>query len=157
MARVSPKNPRYRSKEEICRDVAFVISCETLHIGTRLAVVDQVFWVWTEFDGKYDGCKYWSKKAKALPKGEAKGNLVHEHLVPRKVVRQKLLRCKSANDVRTVLETWCIGVVVTREEDQLLNSLRLGSAMPHDWDGIDPWARYTKAGIRLAQDEASAC
>lgn len=159
MAKISNKSAGYRTKEEICRDVAFILNYKELHRGTQLAVMDQAIWVWSEFDGKYEGCKYWSKNAEAFPKSDARKNLVHEHLVPRKVIRQKLLSFENltASVVRSVLEAWCIGVVVTKEEDQRLNSLKLGSSMPQGWDGIDAWARYKHAGIEIAEGWPSAC
>jgi len=45
----------------------------------------------------------------------------------------------------------CIGAVVTRAEDQRLNSLGLRSRMPAGWDGMDPFARYRVAGIELLE------
>lgn len=153
MARITEKNPSYRTKEEICRDVAFVLNCKELHYGTRRAVVDHAVWVWSEFEGKYDGCKYWSEAARAFLRSDGKTNLIHEHLVPRGLIRKTLFDLKPATPeaVRHVMETWCIGVVVTAEEDQRLNALKLRSKMPPDWDQKDSWARYTMAGITIAK------
>jgi hypothetical protein len=36
-------------------------------------------------------------------------------------------------------------------QNQDLNRTRLTSRMPDDWDGVDPYARYTKVGIRKAE------
>ena len=163
MARVSEKNVRYRTKDEICGDLAFVLACEELHIGTRLCVVDQVFWVWSEWDGKHRGCKLWSAKAREVAeqvgKGPLRGILIHEHLVPKKLIREKLLALPSpsAVEIRILLDAWCIGVVVTKEEDKRLNDCGLGSSMPRDWDGKDVWARYTMAGIDVPREEEEAC
>jgi hypothetical protein len=150
VARISPKNVRYRSKEEICRDVAFVLNCPELHVGTKHAVVDQVLWVWSEFDGKHSGCKYWSKKAVASR--SRREGLIHEHLVPRKIVREKLfaLRTKTPQSIRRTLTTWCVGVVVTEAEDARLKDLGLNSSMPKNWNKRDRWARYTEARIAIA-------
>ena len=150
MARISPKNIRYRTKGEIARDVSYILSCDELHMGTKLAVVDQVFWVWSEFDGKYKGCRYWS--AKARNSKPEKGGLIHEHMVPRKIVREKLLELTKPTPqlVEELLNKWCVGVVVTKKEDNKLNELRLGSRMPDGWDGENPKARYLAAGIDIA-------
>lgn len=147
MPRISPKNVRFRSKEIICRDLAYILNNSNIHEGTKLAVIDQIFWVWTEFDGKYEGCKYWSESAinsKLIGKG-----LVHEHIVPRKIIRDRLLNINNPTPdaIRSLLDQFCIGVVVTQKEDKKLDSLKLRSKMPNDWDGNDAWARHKAAGI----------
>ena len=147
MARISPKNIRYRTKEIICRDVSFILRCNELHPGTKLAVVDQVFWVWSEFDGKHAGCRYWSKEA--IDSGLKNKGLVHEHLVPRKIVREMLLNLTDPTPeaIQSIFERYCIGVVVTQKEDARLNELGLRSKMPSDWDNKNIFARYESAGI----------
>ena len=149
MARISNKNPRFRSKDVICRDVSYVLRNTDLHIGTKLAVIDQVFWVWSEFDGKHAGCKYWSKAA--VESGLKDKGLVHEHLIPRKLVREMLLNLEdpSPEAVNDILERLCIGVVVTKGEDTRLNELKLNSKMPDDWDQQNLWARYQAAQIEV--------
>jgi hypothetical protein len=150
VARISPRSQQYRTKKVICQDLAVVLSHKALHFGTKRAVVDQVLWVWSEFEGKYKGCRVWSMAAKAAgvkPKG-----LVHEHLVPRKIVRHKLFSIAkpTAVAIHRVLNRWCVGIVITKEEDQELNRLGLNASMPKDWNGHDRWARYTEAGIAIA-------
>ena len=150
MARISERNTRYRTRVEICRDVSLVLQDQRLHVGTKYAVVDQVLWVWSEFDGKHVGCKYWSVAAKAT--GSRRDGLIHEHLVPRAVVREKIfgLRNPTQQAVRRTLQTWCVGVVVTKTEDERLNKAGLRSSMPKDWDKRDKWARYKAVGIAIA-------
>lgn len=149
MGRIAEKNIRYRTKQQIVEDTAFVLACENLQFGTKYAVVDQVIWVWSEFEGKHRGCRYWSEKAVAT--GSKREGLVHEHVVPRKVIREKLftLSKPSISSVKRILEKYCIGVVVTKEEDVHLRNLQLHSSMPEDWDRKDVWARYKKANIRV--------
>jgi hypothetical protein len=43
----------------------------------------------------------------------------------------------------------CVGVVITKEEDKILNHLKLASSMPIDWDGNNRWLRYKKANILI--------
>ena len=150
MARISPKSLLYRSKEIICSGLSLVLRSRKLHLGTKHAVLDQVLWVWSEFDGKHKGCKFWSVAARAS--GLSSKGLVHEHLVPRKVVRKKLfsLQDPSPEQVHRILDRWCVGVVVTNEEDSSLNRLGLNSSMPERWNGRDRWARYTEAKIEIA-------
>ena len=148
MPRIPEKNRRFRTKDEICRDVAFILLAP-LAYGTKFAVLADVVWAWSEFHGKIDGCPYWSEAA-WLAKSKPRG-LMHEHVVPKKVVIDKLLSLEapSTEEVRDVLDRFCIGVVVTREEDARMTRLGLRSEMPENWDGVDPWARYAKAGIAL--------
>jgi hypothetical protein len=120
-----------------------------LQYGTKFAVLAETTWVWSEFDGKYCGCRYWSLAAwKLRDSGE---KFIHEHLVPKKVIIDLLMGVKkpSRSSVRKVLESFCIGVVVTVEEDRRLNALGLRSKMPDDWDGINALARYEAAGIGI--------
>src|SRR5205809_3353602 len=62
VGRVSQKHPRYRTKEVIVNDIAFVLNAP-LSYGSRWAVLRDAAWVWTEFHGKYKGCPYWTKMA----------------------------------------------------------------------------------------------
>ena len=151
MGRISEKSPLYRTKPEILEDIAFVLACDNLRFGTKFAVVDQIIWVWSEFDGKHKGCRYWSEKAIAT--GSKREGLVHEHVVPRKIIRAKLFALRKPNiaSVKRILNSLCIGVVVTKEEDDRLRQLKLHASMPDDWDHKDIWARYRKAGISVKE------
>ena len=44
-------------------------------------------------------------------------------------------------------------MVVTKDEDISLNRAGLRSTMPKDWEGEDPWARYTAVGIQVEKLE----
>ena len=155
MPRIPETNRRFRTKDDICRDVAFILDAP-VSFGTKFAVLADVVWVWSEFHGKLDGCPYWSMAARALRFERKK--LMHEHVVPKRIVMEKLLGLAPAtsDSVREVLDRYCIGVVVTREEDVRLTKLGLRSEMPDGWDGEDPWARYSKAGIVLSPDDTAA-
>jgi hypothetical protein len=148
MARISERNELYRTKAEIASDVAFALRTDALHLAAKRAIIDQAIWVWSEFDGKYDGCPYWSPDAiRAQKNGE---QLIHEHPVPRKVIRTKLfaLRKPSPDNVFRLLKKLCVGVVLSKKEDALLNKLGLRAAMPSGWNETDIWARYTEAKIK---------
>ena len=62
MGRTSKSNPRYRTKSELCDDIAFVLN-SSLHYGTKYAVFDNAMWDWTQFEGKYKGCECWSEES----------------------------------------------------------------------------------------------
>lgn len=153
MARISEKNPKYRTKEEMCNDLSYILNEKKISFGTKMAVVDNIFWVWSEFYGKIKGCKNWSVEAKKAYESDKSIKLIHEHIVPRKVIRDKLFNLENVNstEIMKVLNSYCIGVVVTKEEDNRLNSIGLRSKMPINWDGKDPWARYVAAAIEIEE------
>ena len=150
LARISKKNRRFRTKEKICRDLSIILRNESrLSYGTQFAVLYEVIWVWSEFDGKHKGCKHWSKKAlKAQSEGRSMTELIHEHLVPRKLLIKELFEMSdpSSKKIYEYLNEYCIGVIITKDEDSKLNNAGLRSEMPKNWDG-HPWARYKEVGI----------
>jgi hypothetical protein len=148
MPKIANKNRRFRTRSELCSDIAFVLN-SSLHYGTKYAVLSEATWVWTEFEGKYEGCKHWSKAAWEI-RGQ-QNMLVHEHIIPKSIVIQRLLELPTAttSSVNQLLESYCKGAVITRNEDARLNSHGLRSKMPTDWDEKDVWDRYKNAGIVL--------
>ena len=150
MPRIPNKNARYRTKDKICDDIAFVLnSNSSLSYGAQFAVLSEAMWVWTEFDGKYDGCKLWSEEA--LKVRDQRKMLIHEHMVPKSIVieRLKKLSNPTRDSVKELLEFYCKGAVVTKDEDRRLNGNGLRSKMPTDWDEKDVEARYALVGIVL--------
>ena len=157
MARVSQKHPSYRTKEIIARDVAFVLNAP-LSYGTQQAVLNNAAWTWTEFDGKVEGCRYWSveasgrklvslhKQVSALKAKVASGdsvdlralkriNCIHEHAVPRKVFCQiiRQIITPSAENVFEVCERLLQAAIVTDEEDKRLCESTLRQMMPTEF------------------------
>ena len=149
MARIPQKNERFRTKEQIVTDVVHLLNAP-VSWGTKHAVIAEAFWVWTEFDGKYEGCRFWSQSAWVARK-EAK-HLRHDHAVPKKVLFEELRGMEgraTVPGVRQLFESWCIGVVITVAEDARLTKMRLRAAMPLGWDRSDAFARYVRAQILL--------
>lgn len=153
MARIAEKNPKYRSKEELCKDLSIILNNDKITYGTKMAVIDNMFWVWSEFHGKIKGCKYWSIEAVKAYQKNKKAKLIHEHIVPRKILREKIFDIDKVTpeSIKKLFDTYNIGVIVTKAEDDYLNRLGLRSKMPDDWDGLDPWARHKAGNIKLAQ------
>ena len=95
MAEIPSNSRRYRSKEEIAKDLAFILTARVSY-GTRFAVLKDAMWVWTEFNGKYEGCAFWTPLAMAKyamnrkQKGKKIAGLRHEHIVPKRVVMEML-------------------------------------------------------------------
>lgn len=148
MPRISNDNPRHRTKDEICEDIAFVLNSR-LRYGTQFAVLSEAMWVWTEFDGKYKGCEHWSVEVWKIQ--DQQKMLVHEHMVPKSLVikRLKELENPTKESVKELLDFYCKAAVVTRDEDRRLNEEGLRSNMPIGWDEKDVLARYALVGIVL--------
>jgi hypothetical protein len=164
MGRVTEKHPRYRTKDEIVRDVTFVLN-SPLSYGTKWAVLRDVAWVWTEFYGKYKGCPYWTKTALMQHRVNPKADFRHEHAVPKAVVMKMLLdlSAPTPEQVREICERLLVGVVVTREEDNDLN-MKYGRSMPAEFFNPaspsyrDPWLRYKRLGIEVVDlTDQAAC
>jgi hypothetical protein len=78
--------------------------------------------------------------------------LTHEHTIPLLLLAEKVLRLESGDKVPVyeVFKNYCRAAIVTREEDHMLNSAKLRSAMPLEWRfGGDIFARYRAVGIEL--------
>ena len=159
MGRVSERHLRYRTKEQIVHDVAFVLSAP-LAKGTKWAVLRDVAWVWTEFEGKYKGCRYWSKCARQQYLKSGSSGLRHEHIVPKDVVIKMLLNLSSPTPekVQEVCEKFLIGTVVTMHEDAVLRVFL--KIMPPAFDDPDssdyhnPWLRYRLCNIEMDCEHA---
>ena len=157
MGRKSKKNPAYRTKDQLVDDVTIVLNAP-LTYGTKYVVCKQAASEWTEHDGKYKGCCLWSKKALEQYKATFNvKNLRHEHAVPKKVVLAALLNLQ--NPTKTDVALWfkfLIAVVVTLEEDKLLNS-RFKSSMPPEFydadspSSLDMLLRYKQCGIEVME------
>jgi hypothetical protein len=150
MARIGIKNPRFRTKDEIARDIAFVLTAH-LHPGTVHAVLSEAMWVWSEFDGKHGETL---SRSLAASKCTDKRELCHEHIVPKRYIIRSLweLSKPTEKNVKSILSTYCIGALVTREEDQKLSEKGYKSRMPDDWDLTEVWIRYRQARIRMKKD-----
>jgi hypothetical protein len=157
MARLSKKNPAYRTKDQLLEDVAFVLN-SPLSYGTKYVVCKQATSAWTEHEGKYKGCGQWSKKAfKQYEATASVKGLRHEHAIPKKVVLGALLNLHNPTKANVAL--WfklLVAVVVTVEEDRLLNSRFKSSVPPEFYDsaspsGLDMLLRYKECGIEVLE------
>jgi len=78
-----------------------------------------------------------------LEKGE-KPEVIYEHKVPIKVMRKEMVRnCRSPESVFAYLKNNLKAVFITKNEDQVLNELKLRASIPENGD------RYTDANIEL--------
>ena len=96
---------RKRTKEELARDASFILRAP-VHELTKYAVLNNVLWKWTEYAGKYKGCKFWTQAALEHYSIRKSKGLRHEHVVPRKYLINMLLilDCPTAEVVFDILE-----------------------------------------------------
>lgn len=129
---------------------------------------DRLLWAATEYDdngiwSKYFGPTYWSSGAvKKVLENFSSGvkidkDLRHEHAVPRKELNDQLdLMYKSKrlnqNNIFEFIDKFAFAVIVSSDEDIMLNKAGLRSKMPagfsFDHSG-DVFLRYKIAGIEI--------
>jgi len=152
------KSKNHRTKEEMAKDVLAALNAP-MSYRAKEVVLSDVFSAWTEFEGKYKGCSYWSEGAWQLRyECNWKKNVRHEHGIPKKVLKKQLLSLENPTEekVADYLDCFLIGVVVTIEEDKSLNE-RFKSEMPQAfWKKgqeyyLDVFARYKLCGIKVGQ------
>lgn len=99
--------------------------------------------------GKYVGQKYWSEGALAHWLEEKRNgipasriaDLRHEHVVPRKALREQVTARKSAAVIYKILDRNALCVVVHKDEDKELKK---------DWiSGQSEWQRYQDARMTI--------
>ncbi len=89
---------------------------------------------------------------------------IYEHSIPASIVRSKLLSCYPIleSEVEKIFLSAGPVVIILREEDKKLSSIKLSRKMPNGWVwGDDPLARYEAAGIKISREklllEGSIC
>lgn len=92
-----------------------------------------------------------SKAAHEIMHYRAAGDLIKDHSVPIALlaswIREAHLETPACVD--RLLDQWYHVALITKGEHDDLDEAGLQSAMPRDWNGKDPWARYAAAGIDL--------
>lgn len=155
-------NIKFRTKSEILFDSVFILN-SPITKGAKYMALNDVCWQWTEFEGKYEGCRYWSEEAIKLLKNLKNDNekfkysdyFRHEHIVPRKGLIEKIFNIKNINEeiLEKVLNKYLIGVVVTISEEKVLNKFGYKQNMPKEFYQSDnknynnEWLRYKKLSI----------
>jgi hypothetical protein len=121
------------------------------------ALREPIYYLWDsrERGSKDDRAKFRSRAAVGLKRGG--GKLQTDHAIPFKYLQVNLLALTdvTADSVRAALEKlekFTITVLITEEENRRLNARGYRSAMPDDWDGIDPLARYKAVGIEVIEN-----
>lgn len=93
--------------------------------------------------------RYRSKASAGLERGN--GDLIYDHAIPFRLLQKELLDLKhvAPQALADTLNRYETVVLITKAENARLNAMGLARAMPPDWDGSDPFARYTAAHIHL--------
>ncbi len=149
---------KHRTKEQMGKDVLAALNAPMSYRAKEVVLLD-IFSAWTEFEGKYKGCSYWTERAWELYRQLAwEKNVRHEHGVPKKVLKELLFSLENPTEETVVLylDFFLVGVVVTIEEEKRLNE-RFKSAMPEAfWKKgeeyyLDLFARYKLCGIKIGE------
>lgn len=114
------------------------------------ALREPVHFLWERRGGtKSQSAQFRSMSAVGMEIGD--GTLVYDHSVPFNYLQKELLALAkpTAKTVGEVLNRFGTIALITKEEDDQLNSYGLNRKMPDDWDGIDPFARYKAVGTSL--------
>lgn len=157
MAARGKNNPYYRTREQLADDVYNVLNSDKLSLGAKHAVIFETTWLWTEIEGKYTGCQYWSKKACAhLHESETiKAKILrHDHVVPRNYIVKRFLYgdMMSSEEVYSFLKTNLVGCILLKSEDDYINKIGYQRKMPSNWNfGDNIWSRYTEAEIDVCE------
>ena len=119
-------------------------------------------WKYSEAFGKFKGCPFWSVKAYKLFFTQKSSSssilgkfLRHEHTFPQRLLIEKLWSLKSPtkDSVRKLYDKYAVATVVTKEENDKLNSREIGLRVTTiNEDNI--WLRYNndKIVIKLMQN-----
>lgn len=107
--------------------------------------------------GKYtvNSADFISDKALKLIQTNQIHNLVYEHMIPKDLYIQKpCLQLAQSGKltfeyIYNILNQYWYIALITKDEDNILNSLHLRRKMPDDWDNKNIFARYEKANISL--------
>lgn len=113
---------------------------------------ETIYFVWEIREvSKHSPLRKRSKAAEGLPPSE----LDYDHAVPMRLVIERLLNAWPDKEiVELVLKNLVRGVLITKNEHDLLRREGLSSKMPSDWDGKDWTARYREAGIEFSTLQA---
>jgi hypothetical protein len=123
------------------------------------ALREPIYFLWTRRVrgvSKDKLATYRSKAAVGLSRGN--GQLIFDHAIPFKLLQQELLELDDVTPeaVRQVLTRHEVIVLITKEEDKLLNEAGLRADMPRLWDRKNPLARYRAVGIKLVKDRSAS-
>jgi DNA-dependent RNA polymerase auxiliary subunit epsilon len=107
------------------------------------------------FKGKHSMSDYITLNAKkAIESGNISKNLIYEHMIPKNLYIKQISEVTLAGElteafIYDLLIKYYFVCTVTKEEDDKLPSIK----MDDDWDGINPFYRYEKAGVEFSPNK----
>lgn len=153
------------NKMNIAETIASTYANSDIPDYIKNAILNRVIWIATENDDngvykKYFGQPYWSEGAinqlqkNIIEKIKIDKNLRHEHSVPKKEIIKKIINCnKSKQEIFDILDKYAHSVVVSLDEDRLLDKAGLRSKMPEllqeNLNIENIFSRYFVAGIKI--------
>jgi hypothetical protein len=92
------KSKRHRTKDQMAKDVLAALNAPMSYRAKEIVLLE-VFSAWTESEGKYEGCSYWSEGAWELYRQlEWKKKVRHEHGIPKKVLKKLLFSLEKPTE-----------------------------------------------------------
>ena len=159
------------NKENIAKSISIIFdSKNSIPDYIKKMLLERLLWATTEHDNKgiykkYDCQPYWSKGAlrklisnitekQNNPKLSPFQDLRHEHSIPKKIIRELTLVNDITNEQAfEILNNFGHAVVISKDEDKLLNQQKLRSKLAMPIDEIkslsDVFSRYKKAEIQI--------
>lgn len=152
----------------VCKSINLKIELNSKLLRDILDVVEGLMRGILNSKGKYDhqslklNCLYLSEAAQEIHRVNTKTGtlkLTHrEHAVPLKIIIKEiyLMRTVSPDQLRFFLESNLVSVLITKGEQQLVDSFDqcIKDRMPIDWNGKDVFARFDQVGIKVITRES---
>lgn len=155
-------------RQMLMEDLSVILNTEGVAEKVKKNAINYAIYNWTEVSGKYEGNEYWSFVAyeKFAYNQDRAYQLVHEHIVPRNIIREKIKNLPKQDSLSLYLlfKRYVIAAVITKDEDKLFNKkyedgYKLISKMPkgfyeeqiirEHWKD-NPWARYYAVNEKVA-------
>ena len=121
------------------------------------ALREPVYFLWEyRRGGKVCAAKFRSKAAKGLSFGN--GRLIYDHAIPFKYLQEKLLNLPTVDSrsIKKVLNKFCVSVLITRKENELLDSSGYRSQLPGNVGKLGFKARYSAVGIKIVKNKSNS-
>lgn len=112
-------NPKF--KENLAKAIAYLYKSDEIADYLKIGYINMAPWATEKSDDnskiKYIGQPYWTKKAIESFKKNGINGLRHEHVVPNKIIREKLKESKKEfASIYEILDKVVLAVIVTKEE-----------------------------------------
>ncbi|MCM3362261.1 hypothetical protein [Niallia sp. MER TA 168] len=81
-------------RQKLMEDLSIILNTDGVTEKVKNNAINFAIYNWTEVEGKYEGNEYWSYAAydEFAYNTNRAYKLVHEHIVPRKIIRGKIVK-----------------------------------------------------------------